>query len=66
MNLEVRSEVIEYGALPTAPWLAGVDSLQQLRSVILQLLQAASFEEGRCEWRAIAGLQGRLPRDPWL
>lgn len=47
--LEVRSEVVEYGSLPTAPWLTGVDSLHQLRGLILRLLQSAFYEQGRGE-----------------
>lgn len=50
MSLEVRSEVIEYGSLPMAPWLGTLDSLQQVRAVTLQLLGSASRDErGRRE-----------------
>lgn len=50
MALEVRSEVLEYGSLPMAPWLAQIESLQQIRAVILQLLQSSSRDEqGRSE-----------------
>uniref|UniRef100_A0A1D1ZXZ4 TBCC domain-containing protein 1 n=1 Tax=Auxenochlorella protothecoides TaxID=3075 RepID=A0A1D1ZXZ4_AUXPR len=39
--LTVRSEVIEYGSLPTAPWMVQLDSVQALQRRLRHLLQLA-------------------------
>lgn len=55
--LAVRSEVIEFGAAPVAPWLAQLDSVQAILGKQQQLLQLGSCDEqGRCELRADACL----------
>lgn len=59
MNLEVRSEVIEYGALPQCPWLAQVESLQHIKEIMVRLLQSATCDDqGRSEFwgPGLAGL----------
>lgn len=50
--LTVRSDVLEWGSVPTAPWLQQLDDAHGIRSVLLQLLQVSSFDEqGRSECR---------------
>ncbi len=36
--VRVRSEVLEFGAVPTAPWLVHLESLQALQELIPRLL----------------------------
>lgn len=45
MSLVVRSEVIEYGSLPLAPWLGHLDSLHAIKSLAEQLHQLASHDQ---------------------
>lgn len=51
MALHIRSEVIEYGSLPLAPWLSRLDSLGAIKALMDQLHQLASYDdvEGRSE-----------------
>lgn len=59
ITLSVRSELIEYGSLPTAPWKSQTDSLPSLHALIGDLLGAAARDATQAG--AHDGGKGRPP-----
>lgn len=55
--LSVRSEVIEFGSLPTAPWMSQLGTLEQLQARMRQLLDLSHQADD---------MQGALPRRPGM
>lgn len=49
MGLAVRTDVVEYGAVPTAPWLGHLETAEAMQSVLQRLLElATSGQHGEC------------------
>ena len=54
--MQVRSEVIEYGGLPAAPWLAQIgDGVAAIKALLQQLLQMAAYDDRGRGARGVGG-----------
>lgn len=61
MSLVPRTEVLEWGSSPLAPWLNNVPDLVALRALLTEFLQLSSFDEqGRSECRRGRGSGSRV------